>query len=65
MFDLRNNDSGVDKELRPIGGPWSFFKRCRILCGGAVVEDITEYNRVHEMFSTLTAPDSRTNVDME
>ena len=64
MFDLRNNES-VDKELRPIGGPWSFFKRLRILCAGAVVEDITEYSRVHEMFSTLTAPDSRTNVDME
>ena len=42
-----------------------FFKRCRLLCGGAVVEDITEYNRVHEMFSVLTAPDSRINVDME
>ena len=65
MFDLRNNASDVDKQLRPLGGPWSFFKRLRILCGGAVVEDITEYNRVHERFSTLTAPDSRTNVDME
>ena len=66
MFDLQNNEASVsNKQVRPIGGPWCFFRRLRILMGGAVVEDITEYNRVHEMFSILTATDSRTNVDME
>ena len=27
MFDLRNNDPDVTHELRPIGGPWGFFRR--------------------------------------
>jgi hypothetical protein len=65
MFDLVNMESTAAKELRTVGGPWSFFRRMRVLCGGQVVEDIDNYNRVHEMFSTLTASDFRVNVDAE
>ena len=65
MFDLVNMDSTEAKELRPLGGPWSFFRRMRVLCGGQVVEDIDNYNRVHEMFSIMTASDSRSNVNAE
>ena len=61
MFDLVNMESGTDKQLRPLGGPWTFFKRMRVLCGGQIVEDIDDYNRVHQMFSVLTAADSRNN----
>ena len=52
MFDLVNMESDVNKELRVIGGPHSFFKRMRILCNGQIVEDIDDYNRVSEMFLT-------------
>ena len=55
MFDLVNNETGDDKQLRVLGGPWTFFKRLRILCNGTIVEDIDDYARVHEMFSVLTA----------
>ena len=65
MFDLVNMETGADKELRPLGGPHSFFKRMRILCNGQIVEDIDDYNRVHEMFFTLTAADSKVNVNAE
>ena len=65
MFDLVNMDSDAAKELRPLGGPGSFFRRMRVLCGGQVVEDIDNYNRVHQMFSFLTAEDSSKNVDAE
>ena len=66
MFDLQNNEASTSvKELRPIGGPWCFFRRLRILMGGTIIEDITEYNRCHELFSVLTATDSRINVDTE
>jgi hypothetical protein len=65
MFDLVNDDSTAAKELRPLGSPWSFFSRMRILCGGQLVEDIDSYNRVHEMFSVLTASDSKLNVEGE
>ena len=58
MFDLKNNGTGV-QELRPLGGPWAFFRRMRILCGGQVIEDIDNYNRTHEMMHTLIASDSR------
>jgi hypothetical protein len=65
MFDLHNLEPTAAKELRPLGGPWTFFRRMRILVGGQVVEDIDSYNRCHEMFSILSSPDSRVNVQAE
>ena len=56
------NTSGVASlRVRPIGGPWSFFSRMRILAGSQILEDIDMYNRVHEMFSIFSATDSRQN----
>jgi hypothetical protein len=65
MFDLNNDDPTATKLLRPLGGPWSFFRRMRVLAANQVIEDIDNYNRVHEMFSTLTATDSRVNTAAE
>jgi len=31
MFDLVNAETTEAKELRPLGGPWSFFRRMRVL----------------------------------
>ena len=53
------------KLLRPLSGGNSFFQRMRILCGGTVVEDISDYNRVAEMFSVITSKNSRVNVEGE
>ena len=64
-FDLVNMNSTAAKELRPLGGPWTFFRRMRVLGGGTIVEDIDNYNRCHQMFSVLTAADSRANVNAE
>ena len=55
MFDVVNMDSNANKLLRVLGQPHVFFKRMRVLCGGQVVEDIDNYNRVHEMFKLLKA----------
>jgi hypothetical protein len=65
MFDLVNMDSTEAKELRPLGGPWSFFRRMRVLAGNQLVEDMDNYNRCHQLFSILTSPDSRANVNSE
>ena len=67
MFDLVNKESTAtpNKELRILGGAHSFFKRMRILCNGAIVEDIDDYNRVSEMFSILTSGHARKNVAAE
>ena len=61
MFDLYNTNANAANRLRPIGGPWSFFSRMRILAGGQILEDIDLYNRVHEMFNNFTAEGSRYN----
>ena len=51
MFDLRNNGTG-NQLLRPVGGPWSFFRRVKLVVGGQTVEDIDYYGRTHEMMHT-------------
>ena len=64
MFDVLNTGTN-NEHLRVLGGPHTFFSRMRILCGGQVVEDVSEYNRVHEMFKTLKAKDAKTNDEAE
>ena len=73
IHDLRNNGrvvtvtggAQVEQILRPLGGPWCFFRRVRILCNGQIIEDIDSYNRCHELFSSLTAKDTRVNENAE
>ena len=65
MFDLVNSEATEAKLLRPLGGPWCFFRRMRVLAGNQVIVDIENYNRVHEMFSVMTASDSRINNSAE
>ena len=56
QFDLVSTEVSVsNKHLMPIGGPHGFFSRCRVLARGEVIDDITEFNRVSEMFSFLKA----------
>ena len=58
---LKNDDGNANHNIYPVGGPWGFFSRMRILVGGQVIEDIDNYNRVHEMFQVFSATDSREN----
>jgi hypothetical protein len=61
MFDLYNTNNNMANRLRPIGGPWSFFSRMRILASGQILEDIDLYNKAHEMFNNFTSEGSRYN----
>jgi hypothetical protein len=61
MFTLNNDNTTGEGRLRPLGGPWCFFRRMRILAAGQLVEDIDNYNRIHEMMHTLIARESREN----
>ncbi len=61
MFTLNNDETEGNKELRVLSGPWSFFRRMRILAAGQLVEDIDQYNRIHEMMQILVAKESREN----
>ena len=61
QFTLVNNGN-VGQVLYPLGGPWSFFRRCRILSGASgVIEDIDYANRIHEQMHMLTAKHHRNN----
>ena len=60
MFDVRNNGTS-GQYLYVLGGPHCFFRRMRILAAGQLVEDIDNYNRIHEMMSVLVASESRDN----
>ena len=65
MFDVVNLPHTQNVNLRPVSGPWGFFRRVRLLAGGQLLEDIDYYNRVHEMMDILTASDSRDNETVE
>ena len=60
-FDLANTNESTSKLLRPLGGPHAFFRRCRCLVGGQVVEDIDSFNRVSQMMQILKSKHSREN----
>ena len=61
LFQLNNDETAAAKLLRPLSGPHAFFRRMRILVAGQLVEDIDQYNRIHEMMQFFVAPDSRNN----
>ena len=63
MFNLVNEEAldVTPNMLRPIGGPWGFLQRMRVLCAGQLVEDIMDYNRIHQMMHVLIAQESRNN----
>ena len=65
QFQLNNDDAAAGHILRNISGPWSLFRRLRVMCQGAVVEYISDYNRLHQMFDTLSSPHVRDNNDIE
>ena len=58
MFDVTNLAPNADQKLRVLGGAHTFFRRMRVLCSNTLVEDISDYNRVHEMFRILNAKDA-------
>ena len=64
-YTLVNNEGTTAKFLRPLSGPWGFFRRARCLVGGAIVDDIDYYNRVHEMLHILTSESNRDNDSLE
>ena len=48
-----------------MSGAHGFFRRARLRSRGAVVEDISQYNRVHEMFTLLKSSATTQNDLME
>ena len=63
MFTFKNTDATND--LKFLSGPHAFFRRMCIVCGGQIVEDIDDYNRVCEMFNILQSKNVRANDEIE
>ena len=63
-FNLVNKDTDAAKFVRPLQGGHSFFRRLRISANGAMLEDINDYNRIHQMFEMLTSVHNRDNGDI-
>ena len=63
MFTLTNTDG--TNAMTILSGPHSFFRRFRLVCNGQIVEDIDDYNRVHEMLTVLTSSTVRVNDAVE
>jgi hypothetical protein len=61
-FNVTNNSPS---KIYTIGDPHSFFQRVRVIVGGQVLEDISEYSRTHEMIMNLRAKHSRENSTAE
>ena len=60
FLDVVNTGPGDNfRALRPLGAVHAFFRRLRITRSGVVIEDIMDYNRVHEMFDILASPQAR------
>ena len=44
-----NGSAPLDTRLHLCNGSWCFFKRCRILAGGTLIEDISDWARLYAM----------------
>ncbi len=47
-----------------VTGAWQCF-RMRVICGGQIIEDIDQMNRLHEMFHMMKPSEKRVNDDIE
>jgi hypothetical protein len=65
MYTLVNKSTTAGELLRPLGTPSSFFRRFRILCGGTVIEDINDWDRVSHMFEILSTNEHIKNSEIE
>ena len=63
FFTVENGDKALDRKVRPISNPYSFFRRFRLLMGNTVIEDFDNFNRVSHMFSKLMNDGARDNED--
>ena len=60
FFTIQNTHATLPlKPKLPV--PWVFFRRVRVLCGGQIVEDIDDYNRVHTQFHLMRPTERRLN----
>ena len=64
-FQLKNNN-GNGNVVQPLSwNPAVFFRRARLVCGGQVVEDIDDFNRLSLMLTDLLPEDDQHDIACE
>ena len=63
-YVVNNANAGAQRQVRFLSGPWSIFRRMRVICGGTVIEDIDNYARCHEIFHLLSSEANRLNASV-
>jgi len=64
-YDMVNKATGALKNLRMLGGPYSIFRRGRLMCGGTVIEDLDNFHKISHMLQLLKSKNSRLNEQSE
>ena len=54
QFTVNNLDPGLGLAFKT--GPWGFWSRIRLLCGGTLLEDVFYANRINEMLTQALQP---------
>ena len=66
MFTPNNNGNAATGATQPLHwNPAVMFRRARVICGGTVVEDIDDINRLSLMFTALKSQDDQKEIAME
>ena len=67
LFQLNNlEDPFSAKRIQPLHwNPAVFFRRARLICGGVVLEDIDDFNRLSLMLTALKSIDDQKEIAME
>ena len=60
-FDLVNLDVTANHDLKPLGQPFLFIRRARVLCGSALVEDKDLFGCFSQQMHMLQARNKRIN----
>ena len=59
MLTLNNSNTDADVIKHLHWNPAVLFRRCRVSCGGVVIEDIDDYNRLSSMLTALKPVDEQ------
>ena len=66
FMEIKNTATLANSELKPLSAnPNLWFRRLRILCNGAIVEDIDNYNRVCHMFDICQCSENTSMVGLK
>ena len=68
MFQFNNKDFTADGSIYLKSLSWNpavLFRRCRVICGGQVIEDIDDFNRLSLMLTALKSNEEQLEIAAE